>query len=704
MRSVPIINYRNVGISAHIDAGKTTVTERILFYAGIKHKIGEVHDGTATMDWMDQEQERGITITSAATTVLWRGMLNHKSAHQINIIDTPGHVDFTVEVERSLRVLDGVCLLYCGVGGVQPQSETVWRQTKKHQVSSICFVNKMDRPGANFSKVCDQLKKKLGANPIPITLPLYNNAQTFIGLIDIIKNKTIIWDDDSKGSQFKIGIIPNDKIEETTCHKERILEIVAETDDGLLGKYLNNPSTITEAEIIRALRKQTVLGRIQPVLCGSAFKNKGIQTLLDAMIDYLPSPADKPQIKSEMLNNGKTVLSDCSENADLLALAFKIMSDAFVGQLTFLRIYAGTVRVGDTILNASKNKKEKVGRILQMHANNRKEIGAVYAGDIAAFVGLKDVSTGDTFSSIGTPRILEKITFPEPVISQAIEPATKEDLDKLGGVLNKLSKEDPTFKTYIESETNQTVISGMGELHLEVMVERMRREFNIRISTQQPEVSYRETIKKESGRIEGKYIKQSGGRGQYGHVVLIAEPNEGRGFDFLDKIKGGVVPKEFVPAVCRGVQDALGEGILYGYQVIDVRISLVFGSFHEVDSSENAFRLAGAIACRKALTSSNPTLLEPIMEVEVEVPEDYLGVIMGDILGRRGLINSTRELAGPTKIIDAEMPLANLFGYSTSLRSLTQGRGTYTMKFKQYREVKKEIAEKLKRKNFNHNS
>lgn len=697
-RQTPITHYRNVGISAHIDAGKTTTTERILYYAGIKHKIGEVHEGTTTMDWMDQEQERGITITSAATTISWSGMLNQKDVHHINIIDTPGHVDFTVEVERSLRVLDGVCLLYCGVGGVQPQSETVWRQAKKHGVPSLCFVNKMDRAGANFRQVCDQLKVKLGANPVPITWPLVDADDNFVGLIDIVRWKAISWEESSQGSKFHFSDIPDRHLVEASHCKERLLEAVSETDDALLVKYLND-TAISEAEIVRTLRKETISGMTQPVVCGSAFKNKGIQVLLDALVDYLPSPADMPPIESEAVTSGQRSVSVCSDEADLLALAFKIMSDVFVGQLTFLRVYSGILRTGDVILNASKNQKEKVGRILQMHANNRKEVDEIRAGDIAAVVGIREVSTGDTFSSVSNPRLLEKIEFPESVISQAVEPATKEDQDRLGMALSKLTKEDPTFRTLIEKETNQTVISGMGELHLEVMVERLRREFDVRISVTKPEVSYRETIQKGSPQSEGKFVKQSGGRGQYGHVVIVAEPNRGRGYEFVDKIKGGVIPKEFISSVNRGIQDVLGEGIQFGYPVIDIKVSLIFGSYHEVDSNEHAFRMAGTLACRKALASADPILLEPIMEVEVEVPDEYLGNIMGDILGRRGIISSSRELAGNTKIVEAEMPLANLFGYSTSLRSLTQGRGTYSMKFKQYKEVKREVAEKLTSRN-----
>lgn len=698
MRQTPIECYRNIGISAHIDAGKTTTTERILYYTGINHRLGEVHDGTATMDWMEQEQERGITITSAATTAFWRSYNSTKGMHRINIIDTPGHVDFTIEVERSMRILDGVCMVYCGVGGVQPQSETVWRQSKRYKVPSVCFVNKMDRQGANFYRVCDQINDRLGANAVPIAIPLYNSAGSFAGLIDLVRMEAVSWEDDTRGMTFKRSPIPAHCDSIALKWREKLVEVACEEDEGLLAKFAGN-IPIHCHEIIASIRKSTIRGLLHPILCGSAFKNKGIQLLLDAVVDYLPAPNDLPPIKGEAVSDGRVITSAPSDAEGFLALIFKIMNDPFVGQLAFLRVYSGSAKSGELVLNASKNKKERIGRILQMHANCRKDISEIYAGDIVAIVGLKDVSTGDTLCKTNEPIILEKIWFPEPVISQALEPLTSEDQDKLNSALNKLIREDPSFKVHSDEESGQTLISGMGELHLEIMTERLKREFGVNVRTGVPEVSYKETIKASASKIEGRYVKQSGGRGQYGHVVIDVEPNRGKGFEFLDKTKGGVIPKEFIPAINKGVKDALKDGVLLGYKVIDIKVILVFGSYHTVDSNEHAFKMAAAIACRKALLASHPVLLEPIMLVELEVPEEYLGSVVGDVLSRRGTINFTKELGTNMKAIEALVPLSNMFGYSTILRSLTQGRGAYTMEFKQYNEVKKEVVEKHKPKN-----
>lgn len=697
-RNTPITHCRNIGISAHIDAGKTTTTERILYYTGVNHKLGEVHEGTATMDWMEQEQERGITITSAATTTFWSGMSDCKELHRINIIDTPGHVDFTIEVERSMRVLDGVCMVYCGVGGVQPQSETVWRQAVKHKVPRICFVNKMDRQGASFNNVYQQLKSKLNANPVPISLPLYSEGQ-FIGLIDLIQMKSVVWDDASKGVRFEYKEIPEMSRMNAEEWRKKLIESIAEYDESFLEKYLysdTHSNSINNEDIISLLRKQTISGLSQPMLCGSAFKNKGIQMLLDAVIDFLPSPLEIPPITGESTIGKRMVSRTASDDEGFLAIVFKIMSDPFVGLLAFVRVYSGRVRTGDSVLNASKNKKERIGRILQMHANSREDICEVRPGDIAAVVGLKSVSTGDTLSDINNPIVLEQIAVPTPVISQAIEPNTKSDQEKLGTTLSRLTLEDPSFKAYTEKESGQTIIAGMGELHLEILVERMKREFGLNVKVGKPQVSYKETIKNKSGKVEGKYIKQSGGRGQYGHVVIIVEPNKNKGYEFQDQIKGGVIPKEYISSVSKGIQDTLRAGVVSGYQVIDVKASLVFGSYHEVDSSEHAFRLAGAIACKKALLSCNPVLLEPIMMVDIETPDEYLGNIVGDILARRGIVQSASETSYNIKVVKSEVPLSSMFGYSTSLRSMSQGRATYSMKFKCYNEVKEDMIERLK--------
>lgn len=696
-RYTPTSHCRNIGISAHIDAGKTTTTERILYYTGVNHKLGEVHEGTATMDWMEQEQERGITITSAATTTFWSGMSGRKEIHRINIIDTPGHVDFTIEVERSMRVLDGVCMVYCGVGGVQPQSETVWRQAVKHKVPRVCFVNKMDRQGASFNNVYQQLKTILKANPVPISLPLYSGCQ-YIGLIDLIHMRAVIWDEASKGVKYEYKEIPEKLRKSAEEWRKSLFESIAEYDESFLERYLYgdiHSNNISNEEVKTLLRKQTISGHVQPMLCGSAFKNKGIQMLLDAVIDYLPSPLDIPPVTGEVPFGKEIVSRAASDDEGFLAIVFKIMNDPFVGLLAFLRVYSGRARTGETVLNASKNKKERIGRILQMHANSREDISELRTGDIAAVVGLKAASTGDTLSDLANPIILEQIDVPTPVISQAIEPISKGDQEKLGVSLSRLTLEDPSFKSYTEKESGQTIITGMGELHLEILVERMKREFGLSVKVGKPQVSYKETIKTKSGKIEGKFIKQSGGRGQYGHVVIIVEPNKNKGYEFQDHIKGGAIPKEYIASVSKGIQDTLRAGIVSGFQVIDVKASLVFGSYHDVDSSEHAFRMAGAIASKKALLSCNPVLLEPIMKVDIETPEEYLGCIVGDILARRGLVQSASETSYNIKLVSSEVPLSSMFGYSTALRSMTQGRATYSMKFNRYNEVNKDMLEKL---------
>jgi elongation factor G len=688
-RKTPIERYRNIGISAHIDAGKTTTTERILFYTGVSHKIGEVHDGAATMDWMEQEQERGITITSAATTCFWKGMDQSYPEHRINIIDTPGHVDFTIEVERSMRVLDGACMVYCAVGGVQPQSETVWRQANKYRVPRLAFVNKMDRSGANFFKVYEQMRTRLKANPVPIQVPI-GAEDKFQGVVDLLKMKAIIWDEASQGMRFEYADIPADLVDTCREWREKMVEAAAEADEELMNKYLEE-GELPEADIKRALRARTIAGEIVPMLCGSAFKNKGVQAMLDAVIDYLPSPVDIPPVKGE-LEDGSEAERKASDDEPFAALAFKIMSDPYVGQLTFFRVYSGVVTSGDTIYNSVKGKKERIGRLLQMHANNREEIKEVRAGDIAAAVGLKEAITGDTLCAIDKPIILERMEFPEPVIHVAVEPKTKSDQEKMGLALNRLAQEDPSFRVRTDEESGQTIISGMGELHLEIIVDRMRREFNVEANVGAPQVAYREAIRKPV-ESEGKFVKQSGGKGQYGHVWLKLEPNEpGKGYEFVDAIKGGTVPREYIPAVDKGVQEAMNNGVLAGFPVVDVKVTLFDGSYHEVDSSEQAFKMAAIMGFKDGMRKASPVLLEPMMAVEVETPEDYMGDVMGDLNRRRGIIQGMEDLPGG-KAIRAEVPLAEMFGYSTDLRSMSQGRATYSMEFKHYAEAPKNVAE-----------
>ena len=690
-RQTPISRYRNIGISAHIDAGKTTTSERILFYTGVNHKIGEVHDGAATMDWMEQEQERGITITSAATTAFWRGMEMQWEPYRLNIIDTPGHVDFTVEVERSMRVLDGACMVYCAVGGVQPQSETVWRQANKYRVPRLAFVNKMDRTGANFFKVYDQMKKRLNANPVPVVVPIGAEDQ-FEGVVDLIKMKGIIWDAKSQGMTFEYVDIPANLVDVAQEWHEKMVESAAEASEELMNKYLEN-GELSEEDIIAGLRQRTIACEIQPMLCGSAFKNKGVQRMLDAVVQFLPAPSDIPPVEGFDLDE-KPTFREAKDEAPFAALAFKIMTDPYVGQLTFLRVYSGVLNSGDTVMNSVKGQKERIGRLLQMHANERKEIKFVEAGDIAAAVGLKNVTTGDTLCAVDAPVILERMEFPEPVISQAVEPKTKADQEKMALALNRLAQEDPSFRVRTDEESGQTIISGMGELHLEILVDRMKREFNVEASVGKPQVAYRETIRSVVENAECKFAKQSGGRGQYGHVVLKLEPLEpGKGFEFVDAIKGGVVPREYIPAVEKGVEDTLKAGVLAGYPVVDVKVTLHFGSYHEVDSNENAFKMAASMAFKEGMRKADPVLLEPIMAVEVETPEEKMGDVMGDLSSRRGVIQGMDDLVGGGKSIKAEVPLAEMFGYATQLRSLTQGRATYTMEFKHYAEAPRNVAE-----------
>jgi len=692
-RKTPIERYRNIGISAHIDAGKTTTTERILFYTGVNHKIGEVHDGAATMDWMEQEQERGITITSAATTAFWRGMANNFQEHRINVIDTPGHVDFTIEVERSMRVLDGACMVYCAVGGVQPQSETVWRQANKYGVPRLAFVNKMDRTGANFFKVYDQLKLRLKANPIPIVIPI-GAEENFTGVVDLVKMKAIIWDEASQGTKFEYMEIPAELAAQAKEWREKLVETAAESSEDLMNKYLES-GDLNEDDITQAIRVRTIAGEIQPMLCGTAFKNKGVQRMLDAIIEFLPSPVDIPPVKGE-LDNGEETSRKADDSEKFSALAFKLMTDPYVGQLTFVRVYSGVLKSGDTVYNPIKGKKERIGRILQMHANNREEIKEVIAGDIAAVVGLKDVTTGETLCDVDSHIMLERMVFPEPVISQAVEPKTKADQEKMGLALSRLAQEDPSFRVRTDEESGQTIISGMGELHLEIIVDRMRREFSVEANVGKPQVAYRETIRKTCEEIEGKFVKQSGGRGQYGHVVLKLEPlPPGGGYEFVDAIKGGVVPREYIPAVDKGIQETLPAGILAGYPVVDVKATLFFGSYHDVDSNENAFRMAASMAFKDGMRKASPVLLEPMMAVEVETPEDYAGTVMGDLSSRRGMVQGMDDMVGGGKVIRAEVPLAEMFGYATNLRSLTQGRATYTMEFKHYAEAPKNVADEI---------
>jgi len=683
-RQLPIEKTRNIGIMAHIDAGKTTTTERILFYAGRIHKLGETHEGSATMDWMQQEQERGITITSAATTAQWKG-------HRINIIDTPGHVDFTVEVERSLRVLDGSVAVFCAKGGVEPQSETVWRQADKYGVPRLAFINKMDILGADFFNVVNMLKDRLKANAVPIQLPI-GSEDSFKGIINLITNKAIIYEDDL-GTRSTQTEIPEDMKELAEEYRTKLLETVAEQDDDLMMKYLEG-ETLTEEEIISALRKATISVKIIPVLCGTAYKNKGIQPLLDAIVDLMPSPVDVPHIRGIVPGTGEEEERASSDDEAFSALAFKIMTDPYVGRLAFIRVYSGVLKTGSYVYNSTQDKRERIGRLLQMHANHRQEIQEVYSGDIAAVVGLKNTATGDTLCDNNKPIILESMEFPEPVISVAIEPKTKAGQEKMSIALAKLSEEDPTFKAYTDKETGQTIISGMGELHLEIIVDRMLREFNVEANVGKQQVAYKETIRK-AVKAEGKFVRQSGGRGQYGHVWIEVEPAEpGTGYEFENKIVGGVIPKEYIPAVDAGIREAMESGVLGGYKVIDVRVKLVDGSYHEVDSSEMAFKVAGSMAFKEAMKRANPVLLEPVMKVEVVVPEEYMGDVMGDINSRRGKIEGMETRAG-AQVIRGLVPLSEMFGYATDLRSKTQGRGTYTMQFAHYEEVPKGIVEKI---------
>jgi elongation factor G len=687
-RKTPIERYRNIGISAHIDAGKTTTTERILFYTGVNHKIGEVHDGAATMDWMEQEQERGITITSAATTCFWKGMDLSYPEHHINIIDTPGHVDFTIEVERSMRVLDGACMVYDAVAGVQPQSETVWRQANKYKVPRLAFINKMDRVGATFFKSYDHIKNRLKGNPVPIQIPI-GAEDKFEGVVDLVTMTALYWDEASQGMKFERKPIPAELTDEAKEWHGKMVEAAAEANEELMNKYLESGELSVE-EIKKGLRLRTISNEIVPMLCGTAFKNKGVQAMLDAVIEYLPSPIDIPPVKGEN-ERGEPDSRKPNDEEPFAALAFKIMTDPFVGQLSFIRVYSGVLQSGDTVLTSVRGRKERIGRLLQMHANERKEIKEVRAGDIAAVVGLKDVITGETICDVKKAITLERMEFPDPVISQAVEPKTKADQEKMGVALGRLAQEDPSFRVRTDEESGQTIISGMGELHLEILVDRMKREFGVEASVGKPQVAYRETFKK-SLESEGKFIKQSGGRGQYGHVWLKLEPQHGKGYEFVDGVKGGRVPKEFIPAVKKGVDEALLDGVLAGYPVVDVKVTLFDGSYHDVDSNENAFKMAAIFAFKDGMRAGQPVLLEPIMAVEVEMPEEKMGDVMGDLSSRRGVIQGMEDLAGG-KTIKAEVPLGEMFGYSTTVRSLTQGRATYTMEFKHYAEAPKSVSE-----------
>jgi elongation factor G len=684
-RLVALEKTRNIGIMAHIDAGKTTTTERILYYTGVSHKIGEVHDGTATMDWMEQEQERGITITSAATTCSWKD-------HRINIIDTPGHVDFTIEVERSLRVLDGAVAVFCSVGGVEPQSETVWRQADKYHVPRLAFINKMDRVGADFFRGVAMIRDRLKANPVPIQLPI-GKEENFTGVIDLVEMKAIIWDDESLGANFKVTEIPESELDLAVEYREKMIEELSSNDDSLMEKYLAGEE-LTVAEIRSAIRNSTINIQICPVICGSAFKNKGVQNLLDAVIDYMPAPTDIPPITGVVEGSDEPITREASDDAPFSALAFKIMTDPFVGQLCFFRVYSGFISAGSYVYNSTKGKKERIGRILQMHANKREEIKEVRAGDIAAAVGLKNTTTGDTLCDDNKPVILESIEFPEPVISIAIEPKTKADQEKLGLSLQKLASEDPSFRVRTDEETGQTILSGMGELHLEIIVDRLMREFKVEATVGKPQVAYRETISKKV-KVEGKFVRQSGGRGQFGHVWLEIEPQEpGVGYEFVDAIKGGVIPREYIPAVDKGIQEAMENGVLAGFPVVDLKVSLIDGSYHDVDSSEMAFKIAGSIGFKDGCSKASPVLLEPIMSVEVVVPEEHMGDVIGDLNSRRGRILGMESRAG-AQVISSMVPLATMFGYATDLRSATQGRATYTMTFDHYEQVPKSVAEEI---------
>ncbi|MFC0179632.1 elongation factor G [Thorsellia kenyensis] len=691
-RKTPISLYRNIGISAHIDAGKTTTTERILFYTGVNHKVGETHEGTATMDWMEQEQERGITITSAATTCFWSGMANQFEAHHINIIDTPGHVDFTIEVERSMRVLDGAVMVYCAVGGVQPQSETVWRQANKYKVPRIAFVNKMDRTGANFLRVVEQLKTRLAANAVPLQLPI-GAEDNFKGVVDLIKRKAINWSEEDKGKTFTYEDVPADMADLVEEWRSNLIESAAEASEELMDKYLGGEE-LTEEEIVSALRQRVLNSEIVLVTCGSAFKNKGVQAMLDAVIQYLPAPTDVDAIHGVLPDGNDTpAVREYEDTAPFSALAFKIAADPFVGTLTFIRVYSGVVNSGDTVLNSVKSKRERIGRIVQMHANKREEIKEIRAGDIAAAIGLKDVTTGDTLCDVANPIILERMEFPDPVISVAIEPKTKADQEKMGLALGRLAQEDPSFRVSSDEESGQTIIAGMGELHLDVLVDRMRREFNVEANVGKPQVAYRETIR-SSVEQEGKHAKQSGGRGQFGHVRIRIEPLEagGAGYEFVNEIVGGVIPKEYIPAVDKGIQEQLKNGVLAGYPIVDVKVTLYDGSYHEVDSSELAFKIAGSMAFKEGFMKAKPVLLEPIMKVEVETPEDYMGDVMGDLNRRRGMIEGMDDTS-TGKTVRAQVPLSEMFGYATDLRSQTQGRASYSMEFLKYNEAPTNIAQ-----------
>ena len=694
-RKTPIERYRNIGISAHIDAGKTTTTERILFYTGVNHKIGEVHDGAATMDWMEQEQERGITITSAATTTFWKGMGLQFPEHRFNIIDTPGHVDFTIEVERSMRVLDGAVMVYDSVGGVQPQSETVWRQANKYHVPRLAFVNKMDRPGADFFRVVQMMIDRLKANPVPIVIPV-GAEEHFTGVVDLIKMRAILWDDATQGMTFSYAPVPDELLATARQWREKMVSAAAEANDELMDKYLES-GELSEAEIVAGLRKRTVGGEIQPVLCGSAFKNKGVQRMLDAVLDLLPSPVDIPDVAgTDPEDEEKKLSRKADDNEKFSALAFKLMTDPFVGQLTFVRVYSGVLTKGDTVYNSVKGKKERIGRIVQMMANDRVEVDEIRAGDIAACVGLKEVTTGETLCDVASPIVLERMVFPEPVISQAVEPKTKADQEKMGIALGRLAAEDPSFRVRTDEESGQTIISGMGELHLEIIVDRMKREFGVEANVGKPQVAYRETIRKTVEEAEGKFVRQSGGKGQYGHVVLKIEPNEaGKGIEFVDAIKGGVVPREFIPAVEKGINEAVTQGVLAGYPVVDVKVTLHFGSYHDVDSNELAFKMAAIFGFKEGCKKAGPVILEPMMSVEVETPEDYAGNVMGDLSSRRGMVQGMDDIVGGGKAIRAEVPLSEMFGYSTTLRSATQGRATYTMEFKHYSEAPRNVSEAI---------
>ena len=695
-RTTPLNRYRNIGISAHIDAGKTTTTERILFYTGKNHKLGEVHEGAATMDWMEQEQERGITITSAATTCFWSGMGHQFPEHRINIIDTPGHVDFTIEVERSMRVLDGACMVYCAVGGVQPQSETVWRQANKYKVPRLAFVNKMDRTGANFFRVVDQVKQRLGGNPVPVVVPI-GAEDTFEGVVDLLEMKAIIWDVASQGMKFEYAEIPADLVDTVDEWRSNMVEAAAESSEELMDKYLEE-GDLSREDIVAGLRARTLAGEIQPMLCGTAFKNKGVQRMLDAVIEFLPAPNDVDAIKGVLDDKAETEATrESSDDAPFAGLAFKIMNDKYVGNLTFVRVYSGVAKQGDSVYNPVKMKRERIGRIVEMHANSQKEVDEVRAGDIVAFVGLKDVTTGDTLCNENNVITLERMEFPDPVISLAVEPKTKADQEKMSIALNRLAKEDPSFRVHTDEESGQTIISGMGELHLEILVDRMKREFSVEANVGAPQVAYRETIR-NTVEQEGKFVRQTGGRGKFGHVWLRLEPldtADGKEYEFAEEVVGGVVPKEYFGAVDKGIQERMKNGVLAGYPVVGIKATLYDGSYHDVDSDELSFKMAGSMAFRKGFMNANPVLLEPVMKVEVETPEDYMGDIMGDLNRRRGMVQGMDDMFGGVKQIRAEVPLAEMFGYATQLRSMSQGRATYSMEFAKYAETPRNVADEI---------